>query len=181
MRRAIKALSRPRMSVSRPRRPDSLADASVASPPPRQLWSEDDHTATTAPPFQPAGPKPPLVYGPDATVAFAASARVSRCATVSSHRVGRRSPLFRPSTRDTAEPRVSECRRRCPSTPVSSAASPFFAPVRPRRAPFPHPASRAPVRFPPRPLPLRRRLDHRATSAAVPSRALAPRPRARSR
>jgi hypothetical protein len=124
-------------------RPDSPTDASVASPL-----------------FRPAGPKPPLVYGPEAAVAFTASAQVSRCTAVSSHRAGHRSPLLCLSAWVTVEPRVSEHHRRQPSTPVISAASPFFARERPLSCP----------------LSLRRSPCRRAVSAAVPSRALAQEP-----
>jgi hypothetical protein len=121
------------------RRPDSPADASAASLP-----------------FQPASLKSPLVFGPDVVVAFVASARVSRCATaftappaVALAPFHHHLRCLRPGSRR-AVPSV----RRHLHRVLGRAA--FLTPVRPRRALFPSVASRAPVRFSPRPLPLRR-------------------------
>jgi hypothetical protein len=139
------------------RRPRRLAAAPTARVQSQLRYRPDIPTDASAasPPFRPAGPKLPLIYGLDAAVAFAASARVSRCAAVSSRRADRRSPLLRLSAQVTAEMRMFEHHRCRPSTPASSAASPFSALVRPL----------------PCPLSLRRSPRRRASSATAPLRA----------
>jgi hypothetical protein len=106
--------------------------------------------------LRPAGPKPPLVYGPDAAVTFAASARVSRCAAAFAaspaaalapfrHRLRR----LRPGSRQ-----AMPSERRRLHRELGRAA--FLTSERPHRALFPRAASRAPVRFSPHLLPLHR-------------------------
>jgi hypothetical protein len=121
------------------RRPDNPADTSAASLP-----------------FRPAGLKSPLVFSPDAAVAFVASARVSRCATAFTAPPAaalapfhRRLRCLRLGSR-----RAMPSARRHLHRVLGRAA--FLTPVRPCRALFPSVASRAQVRFSPRPLPLRR-------------------------